>query len=118
MALLSAVGTGAISAPGLMSSSPLIRFRADLSNETPMGSLPDGTPRLAARRGYDAWTHPVPQSCPEDMLLRNAEVQYVCRHAARQSHGRSNRGCCRLCWPLGPLEKVTAARNDLKFRRG
>jgi hypothetical protein len=25
----------------------------------------------------------------EDMLLRNAEVQYVCRNAARQSHGSS-----------------------------
>jgi hypothetical protein len=23
----------------------------------------------------------------EDMLLRDAEVQYVCRNAARQSHG-------------------------------
>jgi hypothetical protein len=25
----------------------------------------------------------------EDMLLRDAEVQYVCRNAARQSHGSS-----------------------------
>jgi hypothetical protein len=25
----------------------------------------------------------------EDMLLRDAEVQYVCRYAARQSHGSS-----------------------------
>jgi hypothetical protein len=25
----------------------------------------------------------------EDMLLWNAEVQYVCRNAARQSHGSS-----------------------------
>jgi len=25
---------------------------------------------------------------PDDMLLRIAEVQYVCRYAARQSHGR------------------------------
>ena len=34
----------------------------------------------------------------EDMLLRNAEVQYVCRNAARQSHGSQIRGRCRHRW--------------------
>jgi hypothetical protein len=28
----------------------------------------------------------------EDMLLWNAEVQYVCRNAARQSYGQQIRG--------------------------
>src|SRR4051794_26365854 len=32
------------------------------------------------------------------MLLRKAEVQYVCRNAARQSHGRQIRGLGRLLW--------------------
>jgi hypothetical protein len=32
------------------------------------------------------------QQVADDMLLRNAEVQYVCRNAARQSHGSQIRG--------------------------
>src|SRR5882757_2235262 len=63
-------------------------------------------PRLGAV-GY-AWPSappawPVPrQPVADDMLLRNAEVQYVCRNAARQSHGSPIRGpnCHRwLFWP-------------------
>jgi len=33
-----------------------------------------------------------PPAHPQDMLLWNAEVQYVCRNAARQSHGQQIRG--------------------------
>ncbi|MBR0693792.1 hypothetical protein [Bradyrhizobium lablabi] len=35
------------------------------------------------------------QHAVEDMLLRNAEVQYVWRYAARQSHGSPNCGANR-----------------------
>jgi hypothetical protein len=80
VALLPAAGTGAISGAGLS-------FRA-LSNETPnetsMGLLPDW-------RAIGAVIKLVPGPAPtffraglparmsfEDMLLRNAEVQYVC----------------------------------------
>ena len=39
---------------------------------------------------------------PQDMLLRNAEVQYVCRYAARQSQRRPIRDRCRHRW-LDPV---------------
>jgi len=38
------------------------------------------------------------QQVADDMLLRNAEVQYVCRNAARQSHGSQIRWPNRHCW--------------------
>jgi hypothetical protein len=38
------------------------------------------------------------QQVADDMLLRNAEVQYVCRNAARQSHGSQIRGPNRHRW--------------------
>jgi hypothetical protein len=38
------------------------------------------------------------QQVADDMLLWNAEVQYVCRNAARQSHGSQIRGPNRPCW--------------------
>jgi hypothetical protein len=38
------------------------------------------------------------QQVADDMLLWNAEVQYVCRNAARQSHGSQIRGPNRHCW--------------------
>jgi len=101
--LLPAVGTGAISGSGLISPDLVALVRADLSNETPMGSLPDrrdmhggavalfgslGFSHACLAAGYHGCT-------PLDMLLPDAEVQYVCRYAARQSHGRSIRCCCR-----------------------
>src|SRR6476660_9833210 len=67
--LLPAVGTGALS-PASLSSGPAACFAA----------------------GFDR------QHAPQDMLLRNAEVQYVCRNAARQSHGSPIRGRCRHRW--------------------
>jgi len=53
-------------------------------------------PSLGYGAVYDALNPPCTLPHVEDMLLWNGEVQYVCRHAARQSHGRSNCGCCRL----------------------
>src|ERR1700759_1606885 len=56
-------------------------------------------PATARGAVYSFWTGPAPGFLGgpdrQDMLLPNAEVQYVCRCAARQSHGHSMRGCCR-----------------------
>jgi hypothetical protein len=54
-------------------------------------------PATAKGAVYSFWTGPAPGFLGgpdrQDMLLPNAEVQYVCRCAARQSHGHSMRGC-------------------------
>jgi len=65
-----------------------------------MASLPDwrdGHHRAAAP--LVRWTSAVPAlrpvttaARPQDTLLWNAEVQYVCRSAARQSYGQQIRG--------------------------
>jgi hypothetical protein len=53
-------------------------------------------PAKAKGAVYSFWTGPAPglsgDPDRQDMLLPNAEVQYVCRCAARQSHGQSMRG--------------------------
>jgi len=112
----------------LPSASPglLARFRAELSNETPietpienpMASLPDrrDISASAAALFWFAWTVALPVALRpvttpavlEDMLLRNGEVQYVCRHAARQPYGRSIAAAAAWFGPLGPFENVTA----------
>src|SRR5947208_405198 len=101
-----------------------------LSNETPMGFLPvprPGAP-LAPRRCLTKLWPPtscanpvaaglVSQHIAEDMLLRNAEVQYVCRNVARQSHGRP----IQLSPPRLAVSSRTERRrerNDLLFRPG
>src|SRR5262245_44850562 len=93
---LAAVGAG------LVSSALPALFWADISNATAIGFLPDrrARPWSDAALFMTPGPAPLPQDVPEDMLLRNAEVQYVCRHAARQSHGRSNRGPRRSFGPL------------------
>jgi hypothetical protein len=78
MALLPAVGIGAISAAGLSLQACWL------------DSLDFATTGLAA--GFHR------RHVFEDMLLRNAEVQYVCRNAARQSHGSQIRGPVRHRW--------------------
>src|SRR5882757_7788720 len=109
--LLPAVGAGAISGAGLA-------VRA-CSNETPMDFSPGLARNARPRRGAVgyAWASSIPvlrrvttPASPEDMLLRNGEVQYVCRNAARQSHGRSIRGPCRRCRHLRPYEVLPQAR--------
>jgi hypothetical protein len=108
----------------LPSASPglLARFRAELSNETPieipMASLPDRRSGCASAAAllWFAWTVALtpalrPVTTPavlEDMLLRNGEVQYVCRHAARQPYGRSIAAAAAWFGPFGPFENVTA----------
>ena len=86
--------------------------------------LSPGLKRLASHSQgavYSFWTAPAPgfEGGPDrqDMLLPNAEVQYVCRCAARQSHDHSMRGCCRS-QALEAVPKRHHVRNDLKFRRG
>src|SRR3974390_1435960 len=89
--LFPVAGTGAIA--GLTSPGPLSRCRADLSNETAMASS------IAPRRCLFVGLQPCPPfrpvttaARPQDTLLWNAEVQYVCRNAARQSYGQQIRG--------------------------
>ena len=76
--LLPAVATGAISGAGLTSA---VLLRTDLSNETPMGLLPDwraGHASLTRPAGFGLiWTGAYHANTSlADMLLRNAEVQY------------------------------------------
>jgi hypothetical protein len=113
IAVFSEAETGAAAAPGLLD-----RFRAELSNETPMALSRIGAKVAPApRRGY--WFVRTSPSSPrlrpvttphvlEDMLLWNGEVQYVCRHAARQSYGRLIAAAAAWFGPLGPFENVTA----------
>src|SRR5215472_7136049 len=76
---LPAVETGAVSGTGPTPASPLDRLRADLSNEIPMGSLPNRRTCTRRVRFMTAGPAALRLQVPEDMLLRNAEVQYVCR---------------------------------------
>jgi hypothetical protein len=96
IALLPAVGTGAISGAGLTSLGSLARFRAELSNETPMGSLPDqlaGRAFRAQPAGFNGSGRGLPrQLVAADKLLRKAEVQYVCDLPRYNLHGRPVRG--------------------------
>src|ERR1700759_625415 len=77
-----------------------VNFRAALSEtakETAMALSRIVAPWPAIAKGavYSFWTGPAPGFLGgpdrQDMLLPNAEVQYVCRCAARQSHGRPMR---------------------------
>jgi hypothetical protein len=112
MALLSAVETGAISGAGLTSARPVSRFRADLSNETSIDLLPAEAARFGAVY-YAGLTDSTLQAALADTLLRDAEVQYVARHA-RLTLGWSIRP--RLSLPLprrvlaGHLETLTQAK--------
>src|SRR5258708_4120380 len=96
IALLPAVGIGAVSGSG-------VALRA-CSNETPMAfsridALAPRAVALLITPGLHLHLLRSRLPCrhvPQDMLLRKAEVQYVCRNAARQSHGRQIRGPRRL----------------------
>jgi len=46
---------------------------------------------------------PAPTVVHQDMLLWKAEVQYVCRNAARQSYGQQIRGSAAVWASLGRL---------------
>src|ERR1700759_3460464 len=62
--------------------------------------------------------HPALSGSPDrqDMLLPDAEVQYVCRCAARQSHGQSMAVVAAIR-PSQAVLKCHRVRNDLIFRR-
>src|SRR5690349_1902578 len=102
----------------LIASLPVGTGACRLAEETAMGFLPDW-------RSLDAPLLPVPGLAPsalrrvttaaghEDMLLRAGEVQYVCRYAARQSHGRPIR---RPRPPSLAFSGRLRARNDIMFR--
>jgi hypothetical protein len=53
----------------------------------------------------------------QDMLLRNAEVQYVCRNAARQSYGRYFAVPAASTGFSRPM-KCHREQSGLMFRRG
>jgi len=57
------------------------------------------------------WVLP-PAVVHQDMLLWKAEVQYVCRNAARQSYGQQIRGSAAVSASLG-RSKRHHDRNDL-----
>src|SRR5436309_10792178 len=92
-----------------------------LAKETAMGILP-GLARHP-RPCLVGWASPAPvlrrvttAARRQDTLLRDGEVQYVCRYAARQSHGRP------ICRPQPPSLafsgrlKCSRQRNDIMFR--
>ena len=92
-----------------------------LAAVTAMGHLPD----LGANRAvgwFGTSPHPVLRRVttaarPQDTLLRDGEVQYVCRYAARQSHGRPiRRPRPPSLASQGRLEHARK-RNDIMFRR-
>src|SRR5207237_2645022 len=92
----------------------------EAAEETAVGSLPDWRERCAAV--VRASPHPVLRrvttaTCPEDMLLRDGEVQYVCRYAARQSHGRPIRRPQPPSLAFSGRLKRCRKRDDVMFRR-